>query len=637
MSSQKHDNLYCIRHSLSHILAQAIQRAYDTDAQFGTGPAIDDGFYYDIMFSDKFDQKLSEDILKNIQKTMEGIVKEGQEFWLYKAENLTEAIYICDLMWQKFKKELLQKFADKWVTEYTFWYNYVDAQMLPRLEKTCKSEYISDMKKLTKYISEKSKKSDNDMFITFVDLCEGGHVSNTKDILDGSFKLSKISGAYWQWDENNPQMTRIYGNAFETKDELKEYIHMIEEAKKRDHRIIGAKMKLFTISDYVGSGLPLFQPNGMIMRKELEEFLWSLHKNRWYDRVRTPHLAKEDLYKVSGHAWHYLEDMFSVHGGTSKENFFLKPMSCPHHMQIFADNSFSYRDMPIRYFEPATVYRDEKTGQLSWLTRVRSITQDDGHLFCRTGQIKQEITTIVTIIKEFYTTMWMINGYWVRLSLRDDDKANYLWSDEIWETAENALTDVCKSENLPYKEWKWEAAFYGPKLDFMFKDAIGREHQLATCQLDFQMPERFELWFTNEEWEKERPVVIHRAISGSLERFMWVMIEHFAGNFPTWINPEQVRIVPVVMDKFDIYIDKVFSDLQDSNIRVKIDKTDDSFAKKIRNAETDKVSYVLIIWEEESNDNSLSIRNVKTKDQYKVNNYLDFVMNISQEIKNRSL
>lgn len=285
-----------------------------------------------------------------------------------------------------------------------------------------------------------------EQFVTFVDLCEGPHVETTKEIDPGSFVLDTIAGAYWQAKESNPQMTRIYGLAFESKDALKKYQEMMEEAKKRDHRILGQRMKLFTISDLVGSGLPLFQPNGAMIRKELEDYLWTLHKDRGYSRVWTPHLAKEALYETSGHAGHYLEDMFSVHGGTSNEDFYVKPMNCPHHMQLFADNQFSYRDMPIRYFEPATVYRDEKTGQLSGLARVRSITQDDGHLFCRISQIHEEVSAIVQIIKQFYTTMGMMEGYWVRLSLRDDDASKWLGTDEMRATAEKALTDVCKSE-----------------------------------------------------------------------------------------------------------------------------------------------------------------------------------------------
>jgi threonyl-tRNA synthetase len=275
---------------------------------------------------------------------------------------------------------------------------------------------------------------------------------------------------------------------------------MMEEAKKRDHRILGKKLKLFTVSDMVGSGLPLIQPNGMIIREAIKDYLWDLHKDRGYDRVCTPHLAKEELYQTSGHAGKYLEDMFSVYGGTSKENFFLKPMNCPHHMQIFADNQFSYRDMPVRYFEPATVYRDEKTGQLSGLTRVRSITQDDGHLFCRVGQIAEEVGVIVDIIKEFFTTFGLMDGYWVSLSVRDPaTPEKYLGGNEVWEIAEQALEDAAIANNLNYKRMPGEAAFYGPKLDFMFRDAIGREWQLSTIQCDFNQPNRFKLSFKNEK------------------------------------------------------------------------------------------------------------------------------------------
>jgi threonyl-tRNA synthetase len=314
---------------------------------------------------------------------------------------------ICDLMKQDFKKELIEKFyqADN-TAQYTFYYNFVDSKSLPALEKKSHSDYIKLYTHLTTKIGELDS-SISGNFITFLDLCEGGHVENLKELPDGCFAMNKIAGAYWQGKEGNPMMTRIYGWAFSTKDELKAHLAMLEEAKKRDHRTIGAKMKLFTISELVGSGLPLFQPNGMILRKEITDYLWELHKNEGYQWVWTPHIAKEVLYTTSGHAKHYMDDMFKVHGGTSNEDFYIKPMNCPHHMQLFADNAFSYRDMPIRYFEPATVYRDEKPGQLSGLTRVRNITQDDGHLFCRTSQIKDEANTIVSIIKKFYETMGM--------------------------------------------------------------------------------------------------------------------------------------------------------------------------------------------------------------------------------------
>ncbi len=625
--------LYNLRHSLSHVLAQAIQRSIDPAVQLGTWPAVDSGFYYDVKFSEGIE--FGEAQLKDLTKVMQGICKEGQAFGSYTAKDKDDAIALVQLMWQDFKIELINKFyaADNNAV-YTFYYNYVDAQMIPRLESNTEPEYMSAYKNITEKLSQLGTSVDGS-FVTFLDLCEWWHVDTLKDIPEWCFTLDKIAGAYWQGKEENPQMTRVYGLAFGTKDELKAYQTMMEEARKRDHRIIGQKMKLFTISDLVGSGLPLFQPKGMIMRKEIEDYLWSLHKHKGYSRVWTPHVAKEALYVCSGHAGHYMEDMFSVHGGTSKESFFLKPMNCPHHMQIFADNQFSYRDMPVRYFEPATVYRDEKTWQLSGLTRVRAITQDDGHLFCRVGQIHQEVATIVSIIKEFYTTMGMIEGYWVSLSLRGEDKSKYLGTDEMWEQAEGSLREVCQAENLPYKEIPGEAAFYGPKLDFMFKDAIGREWQLATAQCDFNLPNRFELSFTNEAWEQERPVVIHRAISGSLERFMGVMIEHFAGNFPLWLAPEQVRIIPV-MDKVWDYVETVRQALQDADIRVSVDNSDDSFAKKVRNAETDKVFYALIIGEQEVTDGTVSVRNIRTKEQ-SVEVVADFATRAQGEYESRKL
>ena len=629
----EHNNLYNHRHSLAHVLAQAIQRSLDPKVQLGTGPAIENGFYYDVLLSDGIE--FGEANLKPLHKIMEGIVKEGQGFASYTAKNLEEAKAIVTNLGQHFKIELLDKFfaADK-DAQYTFWYNYVDAQMLPRLEKNCDAGYIATYKSLTEYFTGLDS-SVAGKFLTFIDLCEGGHVESLKDIADGSFALEKIAGAYRQAKDTNPMMTRIYGIAFETKDELKSYQTMMEEAKKRDHRILGKQLKLFTISELVGSGLPLFQPNGMIVRKEIEDYLWALHKEHGYSRVWTPHIAKEDLYNTSGHAKHYLDDMFKVHGGTSNEDFYLKPMNCPHHMQLFADNQFSYRDMPIRYFEPATVYRDEKTGQLAWLTRVRSITQDDGHLFCRITQLKDEITTIVKIIKEFYKTMGMLDGYRVSLSVRGEDKEKYLGGEEVRSTAEWALKEICDELELNYKQVPGEAAFYGPKLDFMFKDAIGRQHQLATCQVDFNLPQRFDLSFVNEAGENERPVVIHRAIAGSLERFMGVMIEHFAGAFPLWMSPIQMMIVPVA-DVFNDYAFALNSQFKSHDLRSRVDEGSDSFAKKIRNAELLKIPYILIVGEKEQSDNSVSVRVYKTKEQYTMS-VEEFVAKMESEVKERVL
>ena len=430
----------------------------------------------------------------------------------------------------------------------------------------------------------------------FVDLCRGGHVDDMGVIPMDSWKLDRVAGAYWRGDEKNKMLTRIYGLAFETKEDLDAYLLQQEEAKKRDHRKIGKELKLFTISELVGPGLPLLQPNGMIIREEIEDYLWKLHKNKGYQRIWSPHLAKKDLYETSGHAAKFGEELFRVKGG--EEDFFMKPMNCPHHMQIFADNQFSYRDMPVRYFEPATVYRYEKAGQLSGLTRVRSITQDDGHLFCRVSQIGQEVSTIVEIIKEFFTTMGMMDGYWVRLSVRGDDKSKYLGDDDVWEKAESALEKAAKENNLNYKIGRDEAAFYGPKLDFMFKDAIGREWQLSTIQCDFNLPEKFNLSFTNEKGEQERPVVIHRAISGSLERFMGVMIEHYAGNFPLWLSPVQVKVIPVRMNHNE-YAKKVYDMLIEKDIRAEFDDEDSNLGGKVRDAKNQKMPYWIVIGDKE--------------------------------------
>ncbi len=545
------------RHTLAHLLAQAVLEHYP-NAQLTLGPAIDDGFYYDVDFGT---DKLVEADLQKLEDTMRKNLPNWTTFSHNKAsKDEALAIYKNNL----YKSELINEIADKGET-------------------------------ITLYTCD-----------GFTDLCRGGHIDNpAQDIPADSFKLDRIAGAYWRGDEKNKMLTRIYGFAFESKAELDAYLLMRELAEKRDHRKLGKEMKIFTISDLIGSGLPLLQPNGMIMRREIEEYLWSLHAMKGYQRVWTPHIAKEALYETSGHAAKFGDELFRVQG--KEEKFFLKPMNCPHHMQIFADNQFSYRDMPVRYFEPATVYRDEKTGQLSGLTRVRSITQDDGHLFCRVNQIGDEIATIVSIIKEFYTTLNMMDGYWVRLSLRGDDTSKYLGSDEVWEMAEKALTDVCKKENLPYKPAKDEAAFYGPKLDFMFKDAIGREWQLATVQCDFNLPERFDLSFINEKGEKERPVVIHRAISGSLERFMGVMIEHYGGHFPTWLAPVQVAVLPVSGEHHGDYAASVANELRMAGIRADLFDQNESLGKRIRLGKTMRIPYLVVIGDKEKDSGILTI------------------------------
>ena len=621
------------KHSLAHIMAQAVKEHFP-DAKLGIGPATDDGFYYDFDFGDAV---ITENDLKKIEKSMKKILSQKQKF-IHFHVSYDEAREILKAMNEEFKNILIDRFESG---------NFKNEEKLEsgtigfsiNTSKGKSSEYYA---KIQEFLKEKNfydfTELDGDQVknLKFIDMCAGPHIDSTADIDPNSFALARIAGAYWLGDAKNQQLTRIYAYAFETAEELDSHLKMLEEAKKRDHRILGKKMKLFTISDLVGSGLPLIQPRGMIMRKAIEDYLWSLHADKGYDRIWTPHLAKEDLYITSGHAGHYLEDMFSVWGGTSQEKFYVKPMNCPHHMQLFADNQFSYRDMPIRYFEPATVYRDEKTGQLSGLTRVRSITQDDGHLFCRVTQIKDEVSTIVGIIKKFYKTFGLLDGYWVSLSVRDPENLEkYLGDENVWQTAEKALEDAAEANNLNYKRMEGEAAFYGPKLDFMFKDAIGREWQLATIQCDFNLPNRFELSFKNEEGQEERPVVIHRAISGSLERFMGIMIEHFAGVFPLWIAPEQVRIVPVG-EAFVDYAEEVFVEMKKHGIRVKLDDSSDSLSKKIRNAETAHINYILVVGEQEKNSGTLAVRNYKTKEQT-TENITDFVARIQQEINEKAL
>ncbi len=571
------------RHTLAHLLASAVLKLYP-DTLNTIGPAIESGFYYDF----EFKTPITEENLKDIQREMRKSISKWEEFT---------------------HKEVSEKEAKEYFKDNPYKLELID-------------EIVSKGEKITFYTCG-----------GFTDLCRGGHTEHpSKDISADSFKVSRIAGAYWRGDEKNKMLTRIYGLAFESKEALDNYEKMMIEAEKRDHRKLGKELKLFTVSELIGAGLPLMQPKGMIIRKEIEDYLWELHKNKGYSRVWTPHIAKEALYITSGHAAKFGDELFRVQG--KEDKFIMKPMNCPHHMQIFADNQFSYRDMPVRYFEPATVYRDEKSGQLGGLTRVRAITQDDGHLFCRSIQISEEIETIVGIIKSFYTTMGMMNNYWVRLSLRGDDKTKYLGTDEVWNTAEGALTEICKKLDLPYKPAKNEAAFYGPKLDFMFKDAIGREWQLATIQCDFNLPERFDLSFINEKSEKERPVVIHRAISGALERFMGVMIEHFAGAFPLWLSPVQIKILPISENEVDAA--KKFGELlSNNNIRFEIAEENESLGKKIRDAKIAKIPYLAVIGKKEVENNSITLEGRKgSLGEIKIEKAAEL---LSEEIKTKKL
>jgi len=570
------------RHTLAHLLAAAVLELYP-DTKPTIGPAIDNGFYYDFEFS----KPIAEADLKEIQKKMRKLLSSWKEMTGKEVSADEAKAAFKD---NKYKLELID-------------------------EISAKGEH------LTLYTAG-----------NFTDLCRGGHSENpAKEIDSDSFKLQKLAGAYWRGDEKNTQLTRIYGLAFNSREELDAYEKMMMEAEKRDHKKLGKELKLFTTSALVGSGLPLIQPKGMVIRAEIQDYLWELHRMLGYDRVWTPHIAKEDLYIKSGHAAKFGDELFRVQG--KEEKFFMKPMNCPHHMQIFADNQFSYRDMPVRYFEPATVYRDEKSGQLAGLTRVRSITQDDGHLFCRVSQIEQEVSTIVDIIKKFYSTFGMMEGYWVSLSVRGDDKSKYLGTDEVWAMAEGALEKAATHNGLNYKRVEGEATFYGPKLDFMFKDAIGREWQLATIQCDFNLPERFDLSFINEKSEKERPVVIHRAISGSLERFMGIIIEHYGGNFPLWLSPVQVKVIPVAEAHFEA-AQKINQTLRSSMIRSEIDTSNDSFGKKIRNAKTAHIPYFIILGEKDIQANKVTLES-RDKGQVGQLSVEEVLKKLEEEIKER--
>jgi threonyl-tRNA synthetase len=577
------------RHTGAHILATAIYDMFP-EAQFGVGPTTENGFYYDILLP----RTLIPEDLAILEDKMKAIIKANLP--VERAEmNIDEAIEHFREAGQMLKVELLQDLKTHGTTSFAEIYG---------------DEEVSSNEKEVETVSV--YKIGN-----FVDLCRGPHIDSTGQIDSQAFALDSISASYFRGDQNRESLQRVYGILFNSKKELKEFLHNREEAKKRDHRKLGADLKLFTISEQIGAGLPLLQPKGAIIRNLLEQYLWQLHSHKGYSRVWTPHIAKLDLYQTSGHADKFGDELFKVQG--KDEEFVMKPMNCPHHMQIFADNQFSYRDLPIRYFEPATVYRDEKSGQLSGLTRVRSITQDDGHLFCRVSQIQEEVAHIVSVIKELYSTIGMNADYWVSLSVRDSkNTSTTIGSDENWEAAEKALEQAAIDNNLPYRKVEGEAAFYGPKLDFMFKDVLGREWQLATIQADFNLPQRFDLSYINEEGEKERPVVIHRAIIGSFERFMAILIEHFAGRFPYWLAPVQVNVL-AVNDSAEVlaYIENIKQILDNiviskplkyNELRYNVDTSPESLGKKIRNSELQKIPVIIIVGPKDIESNQVSIR-----------------------------
>ncbi len=570
------EQLHKIRHSLAHIMALAVQKI-KPEASFGVGPAIDNGFYYDFLVDENF----TESELKSVEKEMRSIINQKLPF---EQENwpIDEAIKYFESKNQKFKVELLNDLKTKGTTAVA---DAGDEDLAKGSE--------GEVKEVSIY-----KTGD------FVDLCRGPHVENTSEIQADSFKLNRTSGVYWRGKEENPQMQRVSGLAFETKERLNEYLQMLVEAEKRDHRKLGQELDLFVFSDMVGVGLPLFTPRGTILREMLNDFSQSLRLRNGFEKVWIPHITKTELYEKSGHWDKFGDELFLVKSQESSDEFALKPMNCPHHQQIYASKPRSYRDLPIKYLETTTIYRDEKKGELLGLSRVRSATQDDSHVFCTPEQVNDVLTMLIDITKEFYQAMGL--SFSARLSLRDESDA-YLGDKKLWESAENSLRQVSKSEGLEFYEEQGEAAFYGPKIDFMAKDSLGRTHQVATAQLDFVQPGRFELTYTDKDGSEKTPVMIHFASLGSIERFLSVYIEHTAGAFPLWLAPEQVRIIPV-SDKFSEYAKSVHEKLDREGVRVKLDDDSESLGKRIRTAEKLKVPMIMVVGEKEQESNSVAIR-----------------------------
>ena len=602
----KEEKLFKMRHSLAHIMAAAVQRIYP-DAKFGVGPAINDGFYYDI---DLGDNKISENNFGKIEKAMRRIIAESQDF-VRSEVPIEDAISWAKENNQPYKLELLNDLKNVGTT---------NAKILAEGDFE-----LGDGAETVSFYTNGNYK----------DLCRGPHLSNTKEV--GAFKLMRVAGAYWRGDEKNPQMQRLYGVAFETQEELDDYLQKMEEAKKRDHRKLGKELDLYTVSPLVGIGLPLFTPRGTILRDVLANYSNQLRQKYGFEKVWTPHITKKDLYEKSGHWAKFGEELFLVKSQVTGGQFALKPMNCPHHTQIFASNPRSYKDLPIRYLETTTDYRDEQTGELGGLNRVRSLTQDDSHIFCRTDQIESEIQNLLAAAHELYSGIGM--KLRVRLSYRDESDS-YLGDLAVWESAQKQLKKAVISNNLEYFEQEGEAAFYGPKIDFMATDAIGREHQVATVQLDFVQPERFELSYKNSEGQDEQPVMIHCALLGSIERFMSVYIEHKAGWFDFWAAPEQVRIL-TINDTLNDYVEEVSKILSGvvlntpvkfNEIRYSVDNRNESLGKKIREATSMKIPVQLIVGPKDKENNEVSVRFRKdgefVEEKVALNNLATFIQEI---------
>ncbi len=575
-----------MRHSLAHIMAQAVQHLWP-QAKFGVGPAIEQGFYYDI---DLGDVTISETDFGTIEKEMRRIIACDLPF-THRDVPVDEAIAWAKETDQPYKVELLNDLKRSGTT----------------IAKELAGEALGSAAEGESKVKTVSLYSQGD----YTDLCRGGHVESTGKV--GAFKLLRVAGAYWRGDETRPQMQRLYGVAFATQAELDSYLQMREEAKKRDHRKLGKELDLYTMSPLVGVGLPLFTPRGTILRDKAAQLSNQLREKYGFAKVWTPHITKKDLYETSGHWAKFGDELFLVTSQETSDKMALKPMNCPHHTQIFASQPRSYRDMPVRYLETTTDYRDEKTGELGGLSRVRSLTQDDSHVFCRPDQIEQEMSNLLACAEELYHIVGM--KLRVRLSYRDEGEG-YLGAPELWQSAQAQLKAAVMAKQLDYFEQEGEAAFYGPKIDFMATDAIGREHQVATVQLDFVQPDRFGLEYTDEAGEMARPVMIHSALLGSIERFLSVFIEHTAGWFPFWIAPEQVRIL-TINNTVEDYVDEITSVLKTvvlmrpikyNEVRYTTDMRNESLGKKIREATVVKIPVQIIVGPRDKANRQVSVR-----------------------------
>ena len=544
-------------HSSSHVLAQALEELYP-GVKLTIGPAIANGFYYDI---DLGDQSISEKDFPAIENKMLEIARGKYDFSMRSATK-QEALEFYKKQNNPFKVELIENLEDGTIT-------FCDHS-------------------------------------TFTDLCRGGHIPNTGIIK--AVKLLNIAGAYWRGDENKPQLTRIYGISFPKQKDLKEYLELLEEAKKRDHRKLGKELELFTFSQKVGQGLPLWLPNGAALRDRLEQFLKKAQKKAGYEQVVSPHIGQKELYVTSGHYAKYGADSFqAIHTPAENEEFLLKPMNCPHHCEIYNSKPWSYKELPKRYAEFGTVYRYEQSGELHGLTRVRGFTQDDAHIFCMPEQLDEEFRNVIDLVLYVFGSLGFEN-FTAQVSLRDpENPEKYIGSDENWEKAESAIIKAAQEKGLNYVVETGEAAFYGPKLDFMVKDALGRSWQLGTIQVDYNLPERFDLNYKGSDDKLHRPVMIHRAPFGSMERFVAILLEHTGGNFPIWLMPEQCIILSL-SEKYENYAQNVLNLLENHEIRALVDNRNETIGKKIREAETKKIPYMLIVGENEANDNTVSVR-----------------------------